>query len=58
MNGLRRSGIRTEWNSSLGTKMNSAVFRTTHEPRNNQIRLSRSKGNDKYPMISCIHVIL
>ena len=38
--------------------MNNAVFRTTHEPRNNHIRLSKSRGNDKYPMISGIHVIL
>ena len=38
--------------------MNNAVFRTTDEPRNNHIRLSKSKGNDKYPMISFIHVIL
>ena len=58
MNGQRRSGIWTEWNSSLGKKMNNAVFRTTVEPRNNNIRLSKSKGYDKYPMISFIHVIL
>ena len=58
MNGQRRSGIRAEWNSSLGKKMNNAVFRTTDEPRNIHIRLSMSKGNDKYPMISFIHVIL
>ena len=58
MNGQRTSGIRTEWNSSLGKKMNNAVFRTTDEPRNNYIRLSKSKGNDKYPMISFIHFIL
>ena len=58
MNGQRRSGIRTEWNTRLRKKMNSAVFRTTDEPRNNHIRLSKSKGNDKYPMISFIHVIL
>ena len=38
--------------------MNNAVFRTTDEPRNNHIRLSKSRGNDKYPMISRIHVIL
>ena len=57
MNGQRRSGIRTEWNSSLGIKMNNAVFRTTEEPRNIPIRLSMSKGNDIYPMISFIHVI-
>ena len=38
--------------------MNNAVFRTTDEPRNNHIRLSKSRGNDKYPMIPCIHVIL
>ena len=38
--------------------MNNAVVRTTHEPRNNHITLSKSKGNDKYPMISFIHVIL
>ena len=41
MNGQRRSGIWTEWNSSLGKKMNNAVFRTTVEPRNNHIRLSK-----------------
>ena len=35
MNGQRRSGIWTEWNSSLRKKMNNAVFRTTVEPRNN-----------------------
>ena len=58
MNGQRRSGIRTKWNSSLGKKMNNAVFRTTVEPRNNHIRLSKSKGYDKYPMTSFIHVIL
>ena len=38
--------------------MNSAIFRTADEPRNNHIRLSNSKGNDKYPMVSFIHVIL
>ena len=58
MGGQRRSGIRTKWNRSLGNKMNNAVFRTTVEPRNNQIRLSKSKGYDKYPMISFLHVIL
>ena len=59
MTGQRRNGIRTKWNSSLGKKMNNAVFRTTDEPRNNHIRLSKSsRGNDKYPMIPCIHVIL
>ena len=57
MNGQRRSGIRTEWNSSLMIKMNNAVFRTTDEPRNNHIRLSKSKWKDKYPMITFIHVI-
>ena len=36
--------------------MNNAVFRTTHEPRNNHIRLSKSRGNDKYPMISGIYI--
>ena len=39
-------------------KMNNAVFRTTHEPGNNHTTLSKSRGNDKYPMIPCIHVIL
>ena len=58
MNGQRRSGIWTEWNSSLAKKMNNAVFRSTVEPRNNHIRLSKSKGYDKYPIISFIHVIL
>ena len=58
MNGQRRSGIRTKCNSSLAKKMNNAVFRTTVEPRNNHIRLSKSKGYDKYPIISFIHVIL
>ena len=58
MNGQRRSGRSTEWNSSLGKKMNNAVFRTTDEPRNNHIRLSKSKGNDKNSMITFIHVIL
>ena len=58
MNGQRRNGIRTKWNSSLWKKMNNAVFRTRVEPRNNHIRLSKSKGYDKYPMISFIHVIL
>ena len=58
MNGQRRSGIRTKWNSSLGKKMNNAVFMTTVEPRNNHISVSQSKGYDKYPMISFIHVIL
>ena len=59
MGGHRRSGTHTKWNSSLGKKMNNAVFRTTDEPRNNHIRLSKSsRGNDKYPMIPCIHVIL
>ena len=58
MNGHRRIGIRTEWNSSLGIKMNNAVFRTTDEPRNNHSSLSKSKGNDKYPIKSFIHVIL
>ena len=38
--------------------MYNAVFRTTVEPRNNQIKLSKSKGYDKYPMISFIYVIL
>ena len=38
--------------------MNNAVFRTTVEPRSNHIRLSKSKGYDKYPMISFIHFIL
>ena len=38
--------------------MNNAVFKTTVEPRNNHIRLSKSNGYDKYPMISFIHVIL
>ena len=38
--------------------MNNAVFRTTVEPRNKHIRLSKSKRYDKYPMISFIHVIL
>ena len=47
MNGQRRSGISTEWNSSLGNKMNNAVFRTTVEPRNNHIRLSKSIGYDR-----------
>ena len=58
MNGQRRSGIWTEWNSSLVKKMNNAVFRTTVEPRNNHISLSKSKGYDKYPIISFTHVIL
>ena len=58
MNGQTRSGTRTEWNTSLVKKMNNAVFKTTDEPRNNHIRVSMSKGNDKYPMISYIHVIL
>ena len=58
MNGQRKSGIWTEWNSSLGKKMNNAIFRTTEEPRNHHIRLSKSRGNDQYPMISGIHVIL
>ena len=39
-------------------KMNNAVFKTTVEPRNNHIRLSKSKVYDKYPVISFIHVIL
>ena len=47
MNGQRRSGIWTEWNSSLGKKKNNAVCRTTVEPRNNHIRLSKSKGYDR-----------
>ena len=47
MNGQRRSGIRTKWNRSLGNKMNNAVFRTTVEPRNNHIRLRKSKGYDR-----------
>ena len=38
--------------------MISAVFRITDEPRNNHITLSKSKGNDKYPMTSFINVIL
>ena len=38
--------------------MNSAIFRTADEPRNNHIRLSKSEENDKYPMIPFIHVIL
>ena len=58
MTGKRRSGIWTEWNSSLGKKMNNTVFRTTVEPRNNHITISKSKGYDKCPMISFIHVIL
>ena len=58
VNGHRRSGIRNEWYSRLGIKMNDAIVRTTDEPSNNHIRLSMSKGNDKYPMISYIHVIL
>ena len=58
MNGQRRSGIRTKWNSSLENKINNAVFMTTDEPRNNHIILSKSKRYDKYPMISFIHVIL
>ena len=58
MNGQTRSGTRTEWNTSLVKKMNNAVFKTTDEPRNNHIRVSMSKGNDKYPMISYIPVIL
>ena len=33
MNGQRRSGIWTEWNSSLGKKMNNAVFMTTVESK-------------------------
>ena len=37
--------------SSFGKKLNNAVFRTTVEPRNHHIRLSKSKGYDKYPMI-------
>ena len=44
ISGQRRTGIRLEWNSSLGKKLNSAVFRTADEPRNNHIRLSKSKG--------------
>ena len=47
MNGQRRNDIRTKWNSSLGKKMNKAVLRTTVEPRNNHIRLSKSKGYDR-----------
>ena len=47
MNGQRRSGIRTKWNRSLGNKMNNAFFRTTVEPRNNHIMLSKSKGYDR-----------
>ena len=58
VNGKRRSGIWTEWNSSLGKKMNNTVFRTTVEPRTNHITISKSKGYDKCPMISFIHVIL
>ena len=58
MNGQRRSGVWTEWNSSFGKKLNSAVFRSADEPRSNHIGLSKSKGNDKYPMVSFIHVIL
>ena len=58
MNGQRPNGIRTKWNSGLVNKMNNAVFRTTVEPRNNHIGLSKSQGYDKYPMISFIHVIL
>ena len=58
MNGQRRIGLRTKWYSSLTKKMNNAVFRTTVEPRNNHISLSKSKVYDKYPMISFIHVIL
>ena len=38
--------------------MNSAVFRTSEEPRNNHIRFRKSNGNNKYPMLSFIHVIL
>ena len=38
--------------------MNNAVFMTTDEPRNNHIILSKSKGNDKYLMISFIEVSL
>ena len=34
--------------------MNNAVFRTTVEPRSNHIRLNKSKGYDKYPMVSFI----
>ena len=58
MNGQRKCGIWTERNSSFVKTMNNAVFRTTDEPKNNHIRLSKSRGNDKYPMISGIHVIL
>ena len=47
MNGQRRSGICTKWNRSLGNKLNNAVFMTTVEPRNNHIRLSKSKGYDR-----------
>ena len=58
MNGQRRSGICTEWKSSIGIKMNNVIFRIPNEPRNNHITLSKSKGNDKYPMISFINIIL
>ena len=44
VNGQRRSGIWTEWKSSLRKKMNNAVFRTRVETRNNHIRLSKTKG--------------
>ena len=47
MNGQRPNGIRTKWNSGLANKMNNAVFRTTVEPRNNHITLSKSKGYDR-----------
>ena len=46
-NGQTRSGIPTKWNRSLGNKMNNAVFRTTVEPRNNHIRLRKSKVYDR-----------
>ena len=40
MNGQRRRGRSTEWNSSHWKKMNNAIFSITHEPRNNHIRLT------------------
>ena len=41
INGQRRSGVRTKWNRSLGNKMNNAAFKTTVEPTNSHIRLSK-----------------
>ena len=38
--------------------MNNAVFRTRVETRNNHIRLSKTKGYYKYPMILFIQVFL